>query len=525
MSPHLAVEMTIITPVPSPPTCGRPRFRRLRILLTPLIAAAAWACDARQPLATAASPDHAGPARSTELAGWGAERLETSINLTPVCESPSRIGLASSYQEMCGFISEGFAVPLPPGEHLLRIRISGRIRMQGGNCTGYPSLDFGPLGVPNPVIPSLPFMATSVGWSGLGYYPVLLEPVTPDSSVVEGTLAVTGGGIIGVFRYSPGLYYYINHESNCRPVGNPVLEVFVRDEAPRQQPELRLTCTPAGPVRRGDSVACVATAVPAGAVVSDLAWHFEDAAGRVLAGPTGADSWGGTLVVGGTVKVSGKVDGAQADKSLAVAVTGRGWPRLRVDVREQGHGDLPAPSAVTGPGDLAHTHVDVPATMPVREIASGPNQGWAYLDAAPAVPVTVHINDAWTAGSVWHNLQHHGPYTDPASGSLGHYCAKLELPAVLREARRHEGSLPWAQTSHADIFRRWANTHTPQDDLDAAVVYVPEFGGSTTTTDWAQAIFDQYVRNPMMGDPEQGHVNSTPLGKVDPAVFPCALRF
>jgi hypothetical protein len=504
---------------------ARRASRRLVLLLAGAVLSLAVACDLREPLAPA-SPADVGPLRSTAPGYWTAERREAAIELPVECTTqPIDNMFRYPIREMCGYLSQWFPIPLEAGEHLLRVRLSGTLRMEGGNCSGWPTGEIGPLGI-YPSGSHLPFMRTFVNWTEAGwYYPSLqFEPVTSDSSVVEALTIVSGEGSLGVGRFQPALYQLINHENACRPVGNVLMEVFVRDRVGRQPPELKLTCTPAGgSVRRGESVACTARGTPAEAVVSDWVWQFSDAAGRVLAATSGTGSWGGPMVVSGTIRVSGKVDGIQAHNSLAITVVRRGWPRLRVEIEEKGHVDLPLiPDSI---GHLAHTHVEVPATMPVRQITSGPNQGWAYLDAVPTVPVTIHINDAWKPGSAWHNLQHHGPYTNPTNGATGHYCSKWELPHVLREARRHEGSIPSAQTSHADVFRRWVNTHAPQDSLDAAVVYVPDFGGSITPMDWAQAVFDEHVKGPMMRDPQQRHANAIPPGSVDPAAFPCALRF
>jgi hypothetical protein len=215
---------------------------------------------------------------------------------------------------MCGFISEGMAIPLGPGDHLIRVRISGRIRIEGGpSCNAFGATNFGPLGVPNPTIPSLPFMRTSVSWGGQVYR----------------------GGVIGIFRYHPLLSYYANHENNCKLVGNPVMEVFVRDKVD-EQPRLLLTCEdddgPLGPANpsmvRGTELFCEVEARPSG-TVQPTGWRFDGMAGIVIRRPAdeaGETQWSGRMIVSGTITVEGKVNGrVVAPATVAVAVGARNW--------------------------------------------------------------------------------------------------------------------------------------------------------------------------------------------------------
>jgi hypothetical protein len=300
----------------------------------------------------------------------------------------------------------------------------------------------------------------------------------------------------------------------------------VNGDGCQQEPKLVLSCS-SRVLPRGTTVSCSAAATPVGANLSDLNWTFVDSAAHQIQGPTGpTTTWGGEMVVSGKIVVTGKVNGVQSTDSASLTVVPRSWPSLRLDVQEKGHGDLPAPSAVTAVGDLAHTHVDDPSGYAFHEIQDGgPNSGWAVLDSVPVVPVTVHINDAWQHGSVWYNLQHYGSYVDPVTGGIGHYCAKHELPGFMPDVRGHEGSIPWSYTSHVDVFRGWLKNHRPQDDMEAVVVYKPNLAGAMTLADWFSIAFQQYVRTPMMSDPDQNHTTGSPPGRVDVAAFPCALRF
>jgi hypothetical protein len=227
------------------------------------------------------------------------------------------------------------------------------------------------------------------------------------------------------------------------------------------------------------------------------------------------------MAVGGMMKVRGKVDGADSGDSATIRVTKRTWPRLTLNVRELGHGELPAATEIRSDGDLAHAHVDTLSFSLAAAIADGPNAGWVFLDSMAAVPVTIHVSAHWGPGNVWYQLQHVGPWTDPLTGLVHPHCAQHQLPLLRTEARRHEGSLSWSQTSHVDVFHRWKNTNTPQDSLEAAVAYRP-VGGSAI---WSGGVYSQFVRGPMMTDANQRHVNAVPPGMVNLAVFPCKLRF
>ena len=310
------------------------------------------------------------------------------------------------------------------------------------------------------------------------------------------------------------------------PLGSAAVRLSVSGSGCDQQPKLVLSCDPSPLVRRGSSVACSAAATPAGAMLTDLVWTFVDSAGHQIPGPTGTTmTWGGEIVVSGKMVVTGKVNGVQVADSSLLRVEPRSWPTPRLDVQEKGHGDLPAPSAVTVVGDLAHTHVDDPSGLAFHTIQDGPNKGWAVLDSMPSVPITIHINDAWKPGSAWYELQHYGNYVDPVTGAHVHYCAKYELPGLLPDVRGHEGSIPWSLTSHVDVFRDWVRNHRPQDQMEAVVTYEPDLAGTMTLADWLLSEFQNYVRTPMMSDPDQNHTIASPPGRVDVPVFPCLFRY
>jgi hypothetical protein len=289
-----------------------------------------------------------------------------------------------------------------------------------------------------------------------------------------------------------------------------------------QDPKLVLSCSPV-PVRRGDSVNCTAGVQPTGATVSDLAWVFVDSAGHQIPGPAGiTTTWGGTVVVPGMMRVSGKVNGMNLSDSLLITVSARSWPKIQLPAQNGGHGDLPA--VPTSVGHLAHTHFDsLPAaSLPVREIRDGPNQGWAYL-AQPidSFQVVVHVSNAWNTGSAWYNLQKYGTFYDPATGAYGVYCTKPQISQLLQSALQHEGLIP-GLVSHVQLLRQWFNTNTPEATLEAAVVYPPDWGGGSA----ARLLLDYDIarlQSAALNDPAQR--DGQPGSQVQLPLWPCKPRF
>lgn len=298
-------------------------------------------------------------------------------------------------------------------------------------------------------------------------------------------------------------------------------------EPVQQNPKLVLSCSPAPAILRGDSIACTARAEPAGAPRTEMVWSFVDSAGHTIAGPTGTDTvWGGTMVVPGLLKVSGKVSGTPSMDSATITVTDRTWPALTMQARENGHGDLPPAASVSADSEMAHTHVDLPTSAPVREIHSGPNSGWAFIDSVRTVGVTTHLNDAWQPGSVWYQLQHYGFWQNDPNGNPLYYCTQAQIPTLLIAARKHEGAGLSMHNSHVDVFKRWVNNHTPQRDIERATVYIPSLTGVFSILDWYRQLYAARILAPMMGDPNQHHTNVTSApGLVPPAQFPCKPRY
>jgi hypothetical protein len=163
---------------------------------------------------------------------------------------------------------------------------------------------------------------------------------------------------------------------------------------PYVPPELVLDCGP-NPVTRGGDLNCTVSSEPGGSL-TDIAWLFRDDEGHDIPGPS-ALSWGGTMVIGGTVSVSARLDGAQLPEESQ-----------RVDVRARAWVDHLPPADVRYESCRLRTYT-CPATELVKEmdtgvtflpaeqikinyraypIAEGPNAGWWYV-AGTEPPITL----------------------------------------------------------------------------------------------------------------------------------------
>jgi hypothetical protein len=164
-----------------------------------------------------------------------------------------------------------------------------------------------------------------------------------------------------------------------------------------QQQQLRLTCSRYS-LDRGQTVNCSANASPSGTLDS-IRWRFVDTAGHVIdsAGPS---SWGGHMIVGGTITVQALLNGSPVADDTTITVRARRWPRPSVRAHEEPANDLPLPASVNGPHDLADSHVDSLPNPPLttRKIDTGPNAGWWYILSTPGESLTFLAVENLTAG-------------------------------------------------------------------------------------------------------------------------------
>jgi hypothetical protein len=282
--------------------------------------------------------------------------------------------------------------------------------------------------------------------------------------------------------------------------------------------ELQLTCS-RYTVTRGDDLTCNATA--SSGVLDSVRWEFVDSAANTVRASSGSTSWFGEMVVGGRITVTAKLNGLAAADDTAIVVAPRRWPRINVVAADSGNGHLPA--APTAYGELADTHAPYP-TQPfvTKRVPSGPNAGiWYLKDPIRTVTAAVHISAGFRPGSAFHQQQHSG--TDPVTGNP--FCAKLQVPAVERGAREHEGLVPSALTSHVEVFQRWFRANTPQNSMEAVTGRDEEFSATWSFSEKLMQEYNDEVAQPAYQDPNQKHTTDNPPGLVAFPAVPCALRF
>lgn len=286
-------------------------------------------------------------------------------------------------------------------------------------------------------------------------------------------------------------------------------------------PGLSLTCP--NSVVRGSTLTCTASPKPAHAKIDSVQWMFTDAAANVISAPAGTSaSWGGTMVIGGTMRVSANVAGIKKDSSAAISVTARPWTPLQLQVSVIGQDNLAYPPKTVS--ELANTDIAPPQKYPATKITAGPNTGWWYLSSPlGAVSVIHRWSNAWQASDPWYQSQTGGPHP---SGN-GNYCGPADLPVIEQRAREHEGMSAGAMPSHLSVLRDFfanfpattaADSTTPQAQLEKVRVF-----GTATADSALSAVFESAVRTRALMDPRQGHYDPQTSSPGNPGVVPLVL--
>jgi hypothetical protein len=290
-----------------------------------------------------------------------------------------------------------------------------------------------------------------------------------------------------------------------------------------QESSMNLSCTGdlgSNKVTRGSVVHCQVSATPSGAL-TDIRWSFADSAGHAVTGPPDVPVWGGTMAVGGTISVTALLDSLPVHADTVISVQARTWPSMSVVAVDSGNGHLP--THPTLPRQLADTHPPIPsAPIAIDTIASGPNEGFAYLPTAVAsVTTVVHISAGFNPGTPLYNLQHSG--VDPLTHDP--FCTKRQFNTVIqRGARQHEGLIPGPTPSHVSVYRQWFSHNRPQDSLEPVNGYLRDFSVDYPFDAYVEAEFDQHVSSAAASDPNQHHPNETPPGPVAFPTVPCRPR-
>ena len=246
-------------------------------------------------------------------------------------------------------------------------------------------------------------------------------------------------------------------------------------EVVRVGARLKVECTPQA-VTRGGSLTCVARPEPASATMEVLEWSFADAEGHTIQGPAGSSSWGGTMVVGGTIKVRARVNGAEKTESASVGVSPRSWAGLIQYPSEPAPERRGSPEFRYPPVDANNPTVNPHGAFgwflgssPRGEIGlgSGPNDGWNYLTGVVfSLPPRILLNTALFPDDPFFQAQVGG------AGSCDQQFMQSLHGATLQHERRHYA-----------IDRDFFGGAGTAQQLEAAVVFDPTASLSPTDLD------------------------------------------
>jgi hypothetical protein len=238
---------------------------------------------------------------------------------------------------------------------------------------------------------------------------------------------VTGEGEIEFMRYGSKPPFYQRDAYMDwilapihRYTGTQTLTVYIK-----RAPHLTLNCPSS--VERGSSMTCTATAV--GGQMTDVAWSFTDTAGNVITAPASTgSSWGGRMVVGGTMRVTAKVAGVPKDTSATITVTPRVWTLRLPDPPSETpdtSSKVTYPPAQSGKMTLGGHEYD--RSEGIRG-GTGPNIGW-YTNAEPIFSsVRILVNGFLFPDDRYYKLQQGG----------SPFCTQTYLDAKRREVIDHE---------------------------------------------------------------------------------------
>jgi hypothetical protein len=261
-----------------------------------------------------------------------------------------------------------------------------------------------------------------------------------------------------------------------------------------QPPELGLDCPDS--VQRGSTMTCYAR--PVGGSMTEAAWTFTDLAGVApIPAPAGTtSSWGGIMVVSGTMRLRAKVAGLQFDTARSVTVTSRTWPKMRLAAVDSGHYNLPDPP--TKMGDLGQTYFPrLRDPLPLQAVTSGPNIGWSYLrNPVTHMVAVVMISRAFNSSHPWFQMQHAGTVVDPVTGNSVPACTQADIASLEQVTREHEGLLQGPSPSHVSGYSLFFQNNDPQVDVEWFTYHVNQTGGNPMM-DFARAHFQTYVLTPL----------------------------
>lgn len=251
-----------------------------------------------------------------------------------------------------------------------------------------------------------------------------------------------------------------------------------------------------GAVVRGEVVECYAIPGPNSPSLQIDTWHFESAAGGVIVEASASavefaqdpsrehnpNPWKGRAVTSGSVQVQGTwlVAGAPAGSATgagALAVTPRDWAAINFDfaattppIRYSVGSELPYPPEPDKntdqyeDGTFGVYHFEQ-ANLPALPVTEGPNAGYFYLAAPPALdPPEIVINHALQPGDPFRARQRgDGPGTIRLAGLRP--CGPSDMKGLHEAVVRHE-------LGHHEAMVSFVNDRATIDLLEASVAYL-----------------------------------------------------
>ncbi|CAA9355151.1 MAG: hypothetical protein AVDCRST_MAG68-3894, partial [uncultured Gemmatimonadetes bacterium] len=264
-----------------------------------------------------------------------------------------------------------------------------------------------------------------------------------------------------------------------RYTGSQTVNIYVRR---RQKPEITVSCTP-NPVTRGQQIQCTAgKTADAPGELQVTGWSFEGGASSIEAegSDQGAPTWGGIMVVSGTIRVDGTIGGRPAlPGSASVTVRGRTWTAKTVypDAKSAyvGEPELRYPPVTPATPELEDgvfgKYLDAPPVIALAE-GSGPNRGWVYVDEPPVFSLTplIHLSIA---------LSPQDPFYRAQRGESGiRFSGRPPCgPDFMRQAARH---VPAHEDGHHRIAKTFYESPAATEQLEQSLVFDPHGSRSTT---------------------------------------------
>ena len=290
--------------------------------------------------------------------------------------------------------------PLPAGRYRVRAEVRGFVYPPLEYCRGFQVNDGRPIN-PGGSLTHVGFVpeghrahqvgmvANTISDAYRTWVLLNLSPVNDDSSTFAAETVVS-------YREPWALYVYRHYavRNGCAQAlsrSDQVVTYMITPEplAPPQQPKLVLTCSGdlgENRVTRGKEIACTASKDPASGAgeLKITGWSFE---GRARTdGDVTSTRWSGIAVEGGTVSVTGTINGQTASPaSASITVVDRNWGDVLRDARiahevcaKRTNTCLQTPPRQYQ--DLGKTHLpESEYTLPVKHVAEGPNSGWWFI--------------------------------------------------------------------------------------------------------------------------------------------------